>query len=416
MFKSKTNFVVFVVVLAVCGLIFASVMAFLSIKDAKGETALAQDKIAELKASIGGLEASLEKTNKDVSENEERINKYQEIFTAWSNATPKVKDAVDKIMASYGLVAENAHLFTREKLQEIEDEMMNQIYSAIRSTDPLSFAKDFEKTVNEAQKSRFDNILKAKIEKIKQNGVTFPEDTKGTLEAREYYNSFLNNQDVLNSFAKERLDLELLDIEATLDSDEENDLAESFENEVASIKTPVLPTTSLEGAHMAWQTLLDAFEKDDLLKDSTIKARELLVFYTKRVNQLVELTNVIRQEIDRLHSADPNVTHEEISALDKNVEALLLLEVKIDVLNTEKTNYVALLKEARLLPHKNDAFNKIKSLYDTYYAMAQGERELLIALVDIKDASLNSIEKAQSVDEIKTLTQDTMDAFAKCFE
>ena len=259
MFKSKTNFVVFVVVLAVCGLIFASVMAFLSIEDAKGETALAQDKIAELKASIGGLEASLEKTNKDVSENEERINKYQEIFTAWSNATPNVKDAVDKIMASYGLVAENAHLFTREKLQEIEDEMMNQIYSAIRSTDPLSFAKDFEKTVNEAQKSRFDNVLKAKIDKIKQNGVTFPEDTKGALEAREYYNSFLNNQDVLNSFAKERLDLELLDIEATLDSDEENDLAESFENEVADIKTPVLPTTSLEGAHRAWQEIQKIF-------------------------------------------------------------------------------------------------------------------------------------------------------------
>jgi hypothetical protein len=93
-----------------------------------------------------------------------------------------------------------------------------------------------------------------------------------------------------------------------------------------------------------------------------------------------------------------------------------LLEVKIDVLNTEKTNYVALLKEARLLPHKNDAFNKIKELYDTYYAMAEGERVLLIALVDIKDASLNSIEKAQSVDEIKTLTQDTINAFAKCFE
>ena len=294
--------------------------------------------------------------------------------------------------------------------------MMDKIYSSIRSTDPLSFAKEFEKTVTEAQKLRFDNVLKAKIDNVKQNGVTFPEDTKGVSEARAYYNSFLEKAEVINSFVKTGLDKELESLEEALDTDEENDLAQKFENEVASIKAPVLPTTSLEGAHNAWQALLNAFEKDDLLLDSTVKARELLVFYTKRVNQLVELTNFIRNEIDRLHNADPNVTHEEVARLDQSIDALLSLDVTVDVLNTDETNYAALLKEARLLPHKNDAFNKIKAVYDTYYTMAQGERELLIALVDIKDASLNSIERAQSVEEINELTKNTIEAFAKCFE
>jgi hypothetical protein len=94
---------------------------------------------------------------------------------------------------------------------------------------------------------------------------------------------------------------------------------------------------------------------------------------------------------------------------------LLSLSQPIESLNTQTTNYVELLALVRLLPYKNEAFSEVKSLYDTYYAKANGNRELIIALVDIKDAYLNAIEKSMTVEEIDALVEETRTKFISCF-
>lgn len=416
MLTNKFKLLVFLVVIAVAALGVTSFIALKSIEDAKAENEVAKLKIEDLNNSVNSLQSELKDTNKEISDHEDRIKKYQDIFSAWSKATPNVNEAVKKIVSAYEEIVMNAHLFPQDKIKGLEDEMMDAVYGAIRSTDPLTVAKEFETKAAKLNEVRYDNIINGKIEKIKQNGVTFPEDTVAIEELRTYYNSFLENAAIIESFREQGLDRELVSLEALLDTDEENDLALKFEKEVASIKTPILPTTSLAKANDAWSALCVAIESNDTLSENTLKARALLDFYIARKNKLVDLTNVIRTEIDRIHTADPDVTHDEIAALNFKVDELLSLEVSIEVLNTDKTDYVALLKEARLLPHKNDAFKEVKAAYDTYYAKANNDRDILIALVDIKDATFNAIEKAESTDEIKALVENAKINFAKCFK
>lgn len=407
---------VFIVVLAVIGLAVSAFITINSIEDAKKENEVAQLKIEELNSSINSLESALENTNQEILTHKERIEKYQDIISAWSKATPKVNEAVERIVAAYENVAANIHLYPTDKTKDLEDEMMNSVYSAIRSTDPISFAKTFEEKVMKLQEVRYDNIMNEKMAKIEQNGVTFPEDKKAIEELRSYYDTFLENSLVIESFRELGLEENLKTLEALLDADEESDLAKVFENAVQEIKTPVLPTTSLKKANDAWDALCVALECDDILGEDTQKARELLDLYFVRVNELIHLTNSIRAEIDRIHRFDPDITHEEINALNILVENLLSFEVTVDVLNTEKMNYVDLLNEARLLPHKNEAFEEVKMNYDAYYEEANGNRDILIALVEIKDATFNAIETAKSVDEIKALVKGAKFAFAKYFE
>lgn len=416
MLTKTFKFIVFVVVLAVIGLAVASFITINSIEDAKKENEDAQFKIEELKDSLNSLESALGHTNKELADHETRIEKYQEIISAWSKATPNVNEAVERITVAFEEVAENLHLYPAEKTVGIEDKMMDALYGAIRSTDPVSIAKDFETMVNKLNDVRYDNIMRNKIAKIEQNGVTFPEDKNGIEDLRAYYESFTENIAVMDSFVAMGLNKELETLEGLLDKDEEDDLAKVFENAVQEIKTPVLPTTSLTKANDAWSALCVVLECDDILGENTQKARELLDFYFVRVNELIHLTNSIRAEIDRIHTFDPDVTHEEIDALNILVESLLSFEVTVDVLNTEKMNYVDLLNEARLLPHKNEAFEEVKMNYDAYYEEANGNRDILIALVEIKDAAFNAIETAKSVDEIKALVKGAKFAFAKYFE
>ena len=414
MLTNKFKVLIFIVVIFVIALSVTSFIAMKSIEDAKKENEDARHKIEDLNNSVNSLEAALKDTDKALGDHEDKIKKYQDIFSAWSKATPSVNEAVQRIVFAYEEIVEHAHLFPEDKIAGFEDVMMDAVYGAIRSTDPMSVAKEFENMAEKLKETRFDLIFKDKIEKIKQNGVTFPEDSTSVAELRDYYNSFTDNKAVTDSFAAEGLDKELASLEAMLDADEENDLARAFENEVAAIKTPILPTTSLTKANEAWGALVGVLETDDKLAESTQKARALLDSYTARKNQLVDLTEAIRKEIDRLHTADPEVTHEEIAALNAMVDELLSLEVTIEVLNTDKTDYVVLLNEARLLPHKNDAFKEVKASYDLHYAMANNDRDILIALVEIKDATFNAIEIAESVDEIKSLVQNAKDGFAKC--
>ena len=416
MFTNKTNWIVLVVALTVVALICSSVIAFKSIEEAKNENQMANSKIAELNNSLDVLGAALDSTNNEVLNHEEKIKNYQEILAAWSKATPDVSDAVKRITSAYEDVMVHAHLFDKVRLVGLEDEMMSAVLCAIRSNDPLSFATSFEKKINDLNKTRFDNVFTSKVASINKNGVTFPEDEQGIKELRAYYDSFCENCAVIEAFVGFGFDTTLANFEALLDADEERDLSNAFEKAVLDIKTPILPTTSLTKANDAWSALCLALEDEDVLAESVVKARELLDFYTARVNVLNNLTDMIRAEIDRIHTADPNVTYEEVSTLGAMVDELLSFEVTVDVLNTEKTDYVALLEEATLLPHKNDAFRAIKAMYDDCCVKANGNRDLLIALVDIKDVALNTIELAKSTQEIEELVESAKKAFSNCFE
>ena len=416
MFTNKTNWIVLVVALTVVALICSSVIAFKSIEEAKNENEAANTKIEELNDALDVLYEALESTKYEVLNHEERIKNYQEIVAAWSKATPDVSEAMKRITSSYEDVIIHVHLFDKTKLVGLEDEMMSAILCAIRSNDPLSFATSFEKKINDLNKTRFDNVFTSKVASVNKNGVTFPEDEQGIKELRAYYDSFIENYAVIEAFVGFGFDTTLANFEALLDADEESDLSNAFEKAVVDINTPILPTTSLAKANDAWSALCFALEDEDVLTESVVKARELLDFYTARVNVLNNLTDRIRSEIDRIHTADPNVTYEEVTTLGAMVDELLSFEVTLDVLNTEKTDYVALLEEARLLPYKNDAFDEIKSVYDACYVRANGNRDILISLVDIKDAALNAIELAKSTQEIEGLVESVKKAFSNCFE
>ncbi len=556
MITNKIKLIFFIVALAIIALGVSSFLTLKSIEDAKKENDAAQLKIEELNNSLNSLQSALDSTNDEISNHEERIKKYQEIISAWSKATPNVNEAVKKITSAYEDVAKHSHLFPKDKIKGIEDDMMNAVYSVIRSTDPIALAKSFENVINKLNESRYDNIIKSEITEIKKDGVTFPEDTKAIQELRAYYNSFGENTAVIESFKAMGLDKELASIEAQLDADEESDLSKVFESEVAQIKAPITLQTSLDKANSAWNALYSKLEESDKLAESTAKARAQLDEYTVRINQLavakeiadainskisalkvnadvetqnsidsleaeisawiekfqideantslvndlspakkayekavsslrelyeaykravegigkvnvgskdaidtafstyeaikgykdtnvllslenentvealfdtlqralnsynyrVALIDSIRAEIDRIHTADPEVSHEDIANLNLKVEELLKLEESVNVINTEKTDYVALLEEARLLPYKNEAFALVKSAYDTYYAQANNDRALILALVEIKDNSLKAIENAKSVDEINALTEKAKSDFQNCFK
>ena len=416
MLTNKFKFLVFIVVIAVIALGVTSFLAMKSIEDAKAENEAAKLQIEELNNSLKTLQSALKDTDNELADHEDRIKKYQDILSAWTKATPNVNEAVNRIVVAYEDIAKNSHLFPAEKLEGLEDAMMDAVYGAIRSTDPLSIAKEFENKTGKLNEIRYDNIINDKIEKIKQNGVTFPEDKTATTELVAYYNGFLDDKAVMDSFKSQEIDKEIANLVAQLDSDEEKDLASVFEKEVAAIKTPILPTTSLTKANDAWNALASALEPDDKLTESTQKALVLLETYTVRKNQLIDLVNAIRKEIDRIHTADPNVTHDEIKALDTQVDKLLSLDVTIEVLNTDSKNYVTLLKEARLLPFKNDAFAQIRASYDAYCLKAKNDRSILIKLVAVKDEALNSVEKATSTNEINRIIENTKEAFEKCLK
>lgn len=556
MFTNKTNLIVFAVIIAVVALVCTSVVAFISIEDAKKENEAAKLKIEELNGSIDALKSELEKTHSEAKTHKEQLEKYQQIFDAWTKSTPEVNEAVNRITDTYSRVLESAHLFPQSRLEGLEDEVMDAIYGAIRSTNPGVAASNFEKVISKLEKARYDNVIKEMIQKIKENGVTFPEDEEAVAELEDYFDKFTNNAEVINSFKAQGIDSEIKALKDSLDSDEENDLVKAFEDAVAEIKAPITLNTSLEKANVAWNKLYAALESDDTLKESTVKARELLDEYTARkaqlenakktadvinsdtfalkiapdlatknaiadlearinawisefnidnanmylvndlapvkkayeneltklralygafkkavesigkvnvnskasidnafsafknikdfkdtdtllflespytvselyaalekayndFNYLVSLINAIRAEIDRIHTADPNVTYEDVNGLDAMTDELLSLGATADVLNTEKTDYVTLLKEARLLPYKNDAFKEIKSAYDAHYAEANDNRDIILALVAIKDAALNDVEKANTTEEINAVVGKAKADFVKCFE
>lgn len=554
--SKKVKLLFFLVVLSLVLLSVASFITLTSIENAKRENEVSKLKMEGLSATLRILQSDLNDTLNKTEEQAQVINKYQEIISEWSKATPSVNESVKIITESYEDVVLHSHLFNSEDIKGLEDVMMDALYGAIRSTDPLSIAKEFEGKIIKLNERRYDNIIKSKIEIIKKNGVAFPEDVKNYEELKAYFDSFIEDAMVIESFKNLGLDLEIAHLEELIDADEESDLAKSFEKAVAEIQTPITLETSLENARSAWNALCNALEEGDELAQSTNNSRDLLDTYEARINQLkvakvdadiingkisglkiganlatknaiieieaeisawikkfeidkanesmvndltatknayenalmdlrnlydnykkavegigrvgvnsksaiddafklydkmkfyvdtnelfsftgkntvealfytlknasdeynylVSLINTIRAEIERIHSADPQISYADITALNEKVDELLKIESSINVLNTEKTNYVDLLDKARLLPHKNEAFLEIKDTYDEYYARANNNRELILLIVEIKDSSLNSVEKAKSVEEIKTIVEKTKSDFENCFE
>ena len=554
--SKKVKLLFFLVVLSLVLLSGASFITLTSIESAKRENEISKLKMEGLSATLRILQSDLNDTLNKTEEQAQAINKYQEIISEWSKATPSVNESVKIITEAYEDVVLHSHLFNSEDIKGLEDVMMDALYGAIRSTDPLSIAKEFEGKIIKLNERRYDNIIKSKIEIIKKNGVAFPEDVKNYEELKAYFDSFIEYAMVIESFKNLGLDLEIAHLEELIDADEESDLAKSFEKAVAEIQTPITLETSLENARSAWNALCNALEEGDELAQSTNNSRDLLDTYEARINQLkvakvdadiingkisglkiganlatknaiieieaeisawikkfeidkanesmvndltatknayenalmdlrnlydnykkavegigrvgvnsksaiddafklydkmkfyvdtnelfsftgkntvealfytlknasdeynylVSLINTIRAEIERIHSADPQISYADITALNEKVDELLKIESSINVLNTEKTNYVDLLDKARLLPHKNEAFLEIKDTYDEYYARANNNRELILLIVEIKDSSLNSVEKAKSVEEIKTIVEKTKSDFENCFE
>ena len=556
MFTYKTNLIVFAVVLAVIAVVSSIAIAFNSIADAKSENDDAKAKIVELNGMIDRLQSTLKDTQTEISHHRERIEDYKDIFEAWSKATPQVSEAIKQIAGEYSLALENAHMYPYEVINNLEDEMLNAICSALRSTNPFVVVEEYKSIVFKANEARYDNVILSKIEQITENGVSFEEDSEAVASLREYYDSFSQNEIVVRSFVEQGIDKKVESLEKAIDSDEENDLAKAFEDAVAQINTPITLATSLKNANDAWNTLQNALETDDVLAESTVNARSLFVSYALRYEELliakeeadvinemisklvispdlttrdsiefietkisdwmqkfnIEAENAnmvndltpsktayerviselaalyeayknavekigkvtqcskpdidnalksyesikdykdadvilslesphtvaelyelieeslehydrivdkitsIRNEIDRLHDVDPDVTHEEISALDVSVSELLALEIALDALNTDEKDYVELLGGARILPYKNDAFREIKSTYDNCYEMANNDRDVILELVSIKDSSLNDVERATSVEEINKIVEKAVNDFNACLK
>ena len=556
MFTYKTNLIVFVVVLAVIAVVTLMAIAFHSIADAQSENDDAQAKIVELNGMIDRLQGTLKDAEAEILEHSERIEDYKDIFTAWSKATPEVSKAIKQITAEYSVFLENAHLYPLDIVDNLENEVLNAVCTALRSTNPFVGVEEYKSIVFKANEARYDNVILSKIEQITENGVSFEEDSEAVASLKEYYDSFSQNEMVVRSFVEQGIDKEIEALEKTVDFDEETNLAKVFEKAVAEIKTPITLETSFAKANDAWNALQNALETDDVLAESTVNAHFLFVSYALRYeelliakeeadvinemisrlvvspdvstkesidyiearidawmqkfnievenanmvndltpsktayeraiselaalyetyknavnvigsvdhnsknaidnalkcydsiknhkdtdvvlslesphtvaelyelieeslehyNRIVDKITSIRNEIDRLHDVDPDVTHEEISALDISVNELLAWKVPVEALNSDEKDYVDLLSKARLLPYKNDAFRKIKSTYDESYEMANDDRDVILELVSIKDASLNDIERATSVEEINKIVEKAVNDFNACLK
>lgn len=356
MFKNKITLIIFALIVIVAAFTTSQVLAFKSIESANQENASAKNEIQMLDETIKKLNNALLNAHGEIQTNKEQIEKYQEILNAWKNATKDVNEAVSRILSAYDEVSGKECLYPEKSLVGIEDKMMDAVYGAIRSTTPLELAKSFEKEISQLVKSRFDKVLESKIEKIEKNGIEYPDDEAAATDLAKYFGDLNKNPQIAEKFAEMGLTTKV------------GEVFLSFEN-----------------------------AKNDY-------------------NYRTALIKSIRESIDRLNKADPKVTHDEIAQLNTLIDELLATSESLESLNTSNKNYVNLLALVRLLPRKNEAFAEIKSTYDTYYTQANGNRDLIISLVEIKDAALNDIESAKSLEEIENHLQKAKEKFAKCFK
>jgi hypothetical protein len=307
-----------------------------ALKDASNDAQKNKTELAKYEKELEDYEKELKKYKEEIQKHQNELDQYQKILTAWNNGSLEVREAIETITNAYVVVAENSHLYPAAALEGFEDKMMDTIYCAIRSATPLSWANDFVNTVEALNPVRFDVILKGKIESVKADGVLFPEDNAGYEDAYLYYNSFINNPSVLETFAEQNLDKELAEIFAMLDADEESDLAKIFVDEVNAVDLPVTVQTSLKTAMHAWDNLQNALEEDDVLDDETLAARALLDSYIARIEELAcpphNCADCIRLKLGELLSIADEATKQFLYDVAREIEALL------DCFNLEEAN------------------------------------------------------------------------------
>ena len=352
MLKNKNTLIVFIAAVVILVLGISVMLQSAAIKDVKAANSEASEQIDTLCGRIDSLNSALDDTSNDVEKykseleknknevekNKQEIKKYQEILNAWSNASPKVRGAVETVTNAYSELLKNEHLYPENTLDGVYDDMMDTVYAIIRSTTPDKLANDFVNKLNSFDSERFDLIMKAMIDAVKVDGVLFPEDVKAYEDALAYYNSFANNHAVLNSFKENGFDKDLDKIYAMLDADEERDLAKAFVDAVNAVDLPITLATSLKDAMLAWDTLQDALEVGDELDKDTLEARALLDSYIKHMEELAtnssphNCADCIRAKLCEFLSTLDEVTRKLVDEVVKEIEAFL------DIFNLEEAN------------------------------------------------------------------------------
>lgn len=166
----------------------------------------------------------------------------------------------------------------------------------------------------------------------------------------------------------------------------------------------------LEAANAAYVAVSNKADADVLLALTTPNTvGELygkLCAAQAEYDAIVALISSIRNEIDRLYDADPNVTHAEVAALNALVEQLVA-DFDITVINTETVDYVAKLAVVRLIPSKNDALANIHNIYNEYYAANEaGSRDVLVRLANSYAAQKAHVNGLTSLEEIEACGAD----------
>ena len=348
MLKNKNTLIAFVSAIVILALGISIIVQAGAIKDVKAQNGDAQEQINALYEHIDSLNSALKDTSRDVEnykselesnkqqlkenekeieKNKEEIKKYQEILNSWENATPNVRESFEKVNSAYNDLMNNSHLYPKGALDGIYERMMDAFYTIIRSSNPKNVADEFVKSITALDSKRFDVIMQGKIDTVKAGGVLFPEDVAAYEDALAYYNTFAENFAVLESFAKLGFDKELATIFAMLDADEEKDLANAFIKEVEAIDLPITLATSLKGAMLAWDTLENALEEDDVLSAEVLEARALLDSYIKHMEELSvpqhSCADCIRAQIYELLLLADGATRAFIEEIALEIEAWL---------------------------------------------------------------------------------------------
>lgn len=328
MFTNKNKLIGFIALIVVIVLVASAVIAVLLDGAVKKAQAEANKEIEALNATIAKLETLLSATEKDVEAAEKALTdlknqltstgadldaaekliaKYEELIDAWTKATPEVNEAVIAINAAYASLLENKDLLPADALVGLEDARMDAIYGAIRSADPKAVADNFiNDVVAGIEDQRYDNALKALIEAVKENGVTYPEDVEGIAGVDAYVEELkaLANADVvLKALEDAGLLAEVEQLHVDLKKDHLDDIAAEFIAKVEAIETPI--TLNSEAAIVDAIAALDALlSKCDeyRMHDHMNRADVLAAIDTlKGYNNRLEVLKAAKVEADAIN-------------------------------------------------------------------------------------------------------------------
>ncbi len=517
--------------------------------EAQTEIKKLNDTIADLQKLLAAAEGNLADANEEIADLAAKLEGVMNL-DPWNEATKHVVAKLGELLAKYETVEGYYDLVSADAVKSLKTAYDNAYWAIVRSSSVADMDKvlaDFDASLEAFNATRYDVILAGKIEAVKAEGVIFPEDVAGTEDAQTYYDSFLNNQVVIDKFVELGLDKELAKLWAALDADEEADLAAAFIAAVEAIETPVTLATTTTAAEDAWTAYVAVLESDDVHSAAVVAARATLDTYNARLvelaaakaeadvinakiaavvveahsntkatldaikaeiaawvatyktndcdanynmvnhdalqahydayavkvadvtalyeafkaaveaignitpnskalldaahaaydavkntdadamiptatpntvaelkavldskqatyDEIIDLIAKIRAEIDRLYAADPNVTHDEIKALDEMI--ITLTHTYGQDLAVIGEDYIARYNVVVLIPHKNDAMEKVHVIYMELYNAANGDREVLVKLGNSYAAQREAINALTEIADIQAKGAD----------